>query len=60
MHEDDENLLARLIPPQKPTRSIEEIARGESDIVKSLKDVRYVVREYPIEVLVAKYLSGLP
>ena len=56
MADDDEELgLARI---QKPTRSEPEIDAAEAEIVRNIKDVRYLVREYPAEVVVQKYLKG--
>jgi hypothetical protein len=49
---------AELIPAQKPSRSGEEIEKAEGQIVENIKDVRYIVREYPAEVVVSKYLKG--
>ncbi|ABD06900.1 conserved hypothetical protein [Rhodopseudomonas palustris HaA2] len=43
---------------EKPHRTQREIEAAESQIVAQLRDVRYVVREYPIEVVVQMYLSG--
>src|SRR6266849_9889601 len=52
--EDQEDLFA----PQKPTRTSGEIESAEEQIVKNIRDVRYIVREYPAEVVVQKYLKG--
>ncbi|WFU79412.1 DUF262 domain-containing protein [Bradyrhizobium sp. CIAT3101] len=50
-----ETQILKLRPPQRtPT----EIAAGEAQIVQNIKDVRYIVREYPAEVVVRKYLVG--
>ena len=43
---------------QKPTRTQAEIDAAEGEIVKNIRDVRYIVREYPAEVVVQKYLVG--
>lgn len=42
----------------KPTRSPEQIAIAEEQIVKNIKDIRYLVREYPAEVVAKQYLKG--
>lgn len=42
----------------KPTRTKAEIEAAEQEIVKNIRDVRYIVREYPAEVVVQKYLKG--
>lgn len=47
-----------LLPTQKPNRTPIEIETGERQIVQQVKDVRYIVREYPVEVVVGKYLKG--
>jgi hypothetical protein len=51
--DDDEEDLA-LFPTRKPTRTPDEIEAAEKQIIAQLKDVRYVVREYPTEVVVQK------
>lgn len=43
----------------KSNRPSSEIDEAEAEIVKNIKDVRYIVREYPAEVVVQKYLKGL-
>ena len=55
MEDDDE---ANLLIIQKPTRSEIEVDAAEAEIVQNIKDVRYIVREYPAEVVVQKYLIG--
>lgn len=55
--DDDEDDFS-LFPARKPTRTAAEIDAAEKQIVAQLKDVRYVVREYPTEVVVQKYLKG--
>lgn len=50
-----ESQILKLRPPQ---RTQAEIATGEAQIVQNIKDVRYIVREYPAEVVVRKYLTG--
>ena len=52
--DDDGHLFAS----QKPTRLPWEINSAEAAIVKNIRDVRYIVREYPAEVVVQKYLIG--
>jgi hypothetical protein len=47
-----------LFASQKPTRTPKEIEAAEEEIVKNIRDVRYIVREYPAEVVVQKYLKG--
>lgn len=47
-----------LFPNKKPTRTPEEIDAAEKQIAQQIKDVRYIVREYPVEVVVQKYLKG--
>lgn len=41
----------------KPTKSQAEIEDAEEQILKNIKDVRYIVREYPTEVVVQKYIE---
>ncbi|QOG20826.1 DUF262 domain-containing protein [Bradyrhizobium sp. SEMIA] len=50
-----ETQILKFRPPQ---RTQAEIAEGEAQIVQNIKDVRYIVREYPAEVVVRKYLAG--
>jgi Protein of unknown function DUF262 len=52
--EDEEQLF----PASKSTRTAPDIDAGEFQIVQNIRDVRYIVREYPAEVVVQKYLSG--
>jgi hypothetical protein len=47
-----------LFVPHKPNRTATEIDAAEKQIITQLKDVRYIVREYPVEVVVQKYLKG--
>jgi hypothetical protein len=49
---------AYLLKVEKPSRSVDDIDKAESQIVENIKDVRYIVREYPAEVVVQKYLKG--
>lgn len=51
----NETAILRQRPPAK---SPPEIATAEGEIVENIKDVRYIVREYPAEVVVRKYLVG--
>jgi Protein of unknown function DUF262 len=51
----NETSILRARPPNKAPA---EIAAGEAEIVENIKDVRYIVREYPAEVVVRKYLVG--
>jgi hypothetical protein len=51
----NETSILRARPPSKAPA---EIAAGEAEIVENIKDVRYIVREYPAEVVVRKYLIG--
>ena len=48
-----------VFPTQPSNKSAAEIEAAEAEITHSLRDVRYIVREYPTEVVVQKYLSGL-
>jgi hypothetical protein len=57
MDNDDEE-EALLLAPQKPTRTAAEIDSAESQILTNIRDVRYIIREYPVEVVVQKYLKG--
>ena len=54
--EDDGNFS--LFKVQKPTRNAADIEAAEKQIVENIKDVRYIVREYPAEVVIQKYLKG--
>jgi hypothetical protein len=56
--DDDDDFELSLFPTYKPTRSTAEIDAAEKQISTQLKDVRYIVREYPVEVVVQKYLKG--
>ena len=51
--------LESLISTPKPTRSLDLINAAEEQISASIKDVRYIVREYPASVIVSKYLVGI-
>lgn len=48
----------RLFEVRKSARTTAEINAAEAQIVANIRDVRYIVREYPVEVVVAKYLRG--
>ncbi len=54
----DEEEQGTLFGSQKPVRTAAEIESAEQQIVKNIRDVRYIVREYPAEVVVQKYLKG--
>lgn len=54
--DDDEDRL--LFSAHKPNWTTAEIEASEKQIIAQLKDVRYIVREYPVEVVVQKYLKG--
>lgn len=47
-----------LFPVPKSQKSLAEIDAAERQIIQNIKDVRYIVREYPVEVVVQKYLDG--
>lgn len=49
----------QLFPTQKSSRSTADIDAAEAQIVENIRDVRYIVREYPAEVVVQKYLDGI-
>lgn len=48
-----------LLTPRPSTKSATLIELAEEQIIQNLRDVRYIVREYPTEVVVQKYLKGL-
>ncbi len=48
----------QLLLPRASTKSASAIGSAEEQILKNLRDVRYIVREYPTEVVVQKYLKG--
>jgi len=48
----------QLFPTPKATRPAADVDAAEAQIVQNIKDVRYIVREYPAEVVVQKYLRG--
>lgn len=53
---DDDDLDLSATP--KSARQPSEIDEAEAEITQNLRDVRYIVREYPVEVVVQKYLKG--
>lgn len=55
VHDDDAE-VAPSVP--EATRTAPQIQEGEEQIKAQIKDVRYIVREYPVEVVVQKYLKG--
>ena len=48
-----------LFPPHKASRTTADIEAAEQQIIQNIRDVRYIVREYPTEVVVQKYLKGI-
>lgn len=46
-------------PLSRSSKSAEDIEAAEAQIVSNIRGVRYIVREYPTEVVVEKYLSGI-
>ena len=56
--DDDDDDDATLLAPQKPSRTAPEIEAAEAQIALNIRDVRYIVREYPVEVVAQKYLKG--
>lgn len=44
--------------PRPSTKDAATIELAEEQIISNLRDVRYIVREYPTEVVVQKYLKG--
>jgi hypothetical protein len=57
-YDDDDDGELPLFPELKPKRSPAEINAAEQQIISQLKDVRYIIRGYPVEVVVQKYLKG--
>lgn len=55
---EDEVAEPSLFPPYKSNRSAADVDAAEKQITQNIKDVRYIVREYPVEVVVQKYLRG--
>jgi hypothetical protein len=61
--EDDDAIVetgneTSILRSQPPKKDAAEIAVAEAQIVQNIKDIRYIVREYPAEVVVRKYLVG--
>lgn len=54
--DDDAELQA--LAPRPSSKSATAIEAAEAQILKNIRDVRYLVREYPTEVVVQKYLKG--
>lgn len=50
--------IGTLFSAPKPTRNPADIEAAETQIIQNIRDVRYIVREYPAEVVVQKYLLG--
>lgn len=48
----------KLLPVHKSSRSKTDIDATETQITQNMRDVRYIIREYPVEVVVLKYLRG--
>lgn len=48
----------QLLVPRNSSKSASAIEMAEAQILSNLRDVRYIVREYPTEVVVQKYLKG--
>lgn len=46
------------LAPRISTKSASAVESAEQQIISNLRDVRYIVREYPTEVVVQKYLKG--
>jgi len=61
MSEDDliDSASAGANQPPKSVRSIADVEAAEAQIIQNIRDVRYIVREYPVEVVVQKYLKGI-
>ncbi len=55
---DDDDLELQALAPRPSTKSSTAIEAAEAQILKNIRDVRYLVREYPTEVVVQKYLRG--
>ncbi|HJS86634.1 MAG TPA: DUF262 domain-containing protein [Acetobacteraceae bacterium] len=53
--DDDSGLLFATL---QSTRSSADIEAAEAEITQNIRDIRYIVREYPAEVVVQKYLRG--
>lgn len=48
----------QLLAPRASSKGVLAIEQAEEQILANLRDVRYIVREYPTEVVVQKYLKG--
>lgn len=64
MSDTDPEFDASALPPLdrplvKGTKEALEVEAAEAQIISNIKDVRYIVREYPTEVVVNKYLYGI-
>lgn len=46
------------LQPRASTKNTAAVEMAEEQIISNLRDVRYIVREYPTEVVVQKYLKG--
>jgi len=46
------------LAPRPSVKESGEMEAAETQIVENIRDVRYIVREYPTEVVVQKYLKG--
>jgi len=57
--EEEKALLRIHAATPEPKKSRVEIDAAEELIAQSIKEVRYIVREYPVSVLVEKYLIGI-
>jgi hypothetical protein len=55
----DEEGQGQLFQTHKPSRSLADIEEAEGQITQNIRDVRYIVREYPAEVVVQKYLHDI-
>jgi Protein of unknown function DUF262 len=45
-------------PVQHSSKDAAAVDAAEAQIIQNIRDVRYIVREYPAEVVVQKYLQG--
>lgn len=48
----------QLLTPRASSKGVLAVEQAEEQILANLRDVRYIVREYPTEVVVQKYLKG--
>src|ERR1700733_15181001 len=58
LEDEDDVDYAQLFVAHKTRRSKSDIEASEKQITQNIKDVRYIIREYPVEVAVQKYLKG--